>query len=417
VILRRLISAVFIMTAGLAAMEARSDVIVSLEATGVGGEPVFGPVPAGSELVIRVLLSVDGADVPLPDVRSLQFDFGSTAPALDLADFAWDVDPALYGFMTAGLPTPAATSLLQTGGIGLIELSETPLQVASVTVTVNDSGILDAVGSSTGTGTSLAEFDAGFPFVAYTLGNGNLAGGTLLLSVTGAIDPDGDADGDGVPNADDAFPYDPSETTDSDGDGVGDNGDAFPNDPDETADTDGDGVGDNGDAFPTDPDETTDTDGDGVGDNGDAFPTDPDETADTDADGVGDNGDAFPTDPDETADTDGDGVGDNGDAFPTDPGETADSDGDGIGDNADDDSDTDGTGRTGFCGVAMVQTSVLLLCGLSAMKFGRRRRLGEVTAQDTPSRYAGRIERKGDTSRRLNRSGSRDPDRPRASRP
>lgn len=40
-----------------------------------------------------------------------------------------------------------------------------------------------------------------------------------------------DADGDGVPDASDAFPYDASETADSDGDGVGDNRDAYPNDP------------------------------------------------------------------------------------------------------------------------------------------------------------------------------------------
>jgi hypothetical protein len=81
-----------------------------------------------------------------------------------------------------------------------------------------------------------------------------------------------DTDGDGVPDALDAFPNDPTETADSDGDGVGDNGDAFPNDPAETVDTDGDGVGDNGDAFPNDPTETLDTDGDGIGDNADPTP-------------------------------------------------------------------------------------------------------------------------------------------------
>ena len=56
-----------------------------------------------------------------------------------------------------------------------------------------------------------------------------------------------DTDGDGVPDDDDAFPDDASETTDSDGDGVGDNADAFPNDANETMDSDGDGVGDNAD--------------------------------------------------------------------------------------------------------------------------------------------------------------------------
>ena len=100
-----------------------------------------------------------------------------------------------------------------------------------------------------------------------------------------------DSDGDGVPDSEDAFPNDPTETMDTDGDGVGDNSDAFPNDPSETADSDGDGVGDNSDAFPSDPNETADTDGDGVGDNSDAFPNDPAETSDCDGDGIGDNAD------------------------------------------------------------------------------------------------------------------------------
>lgn len=54
-----------------------------------------------------------------------------------------------------------------------------------------------------------------------------------------------DRDGDGVLNEDDAFPDDPTETTDSDNDGVGNNSDAFPYNPTETADSDGDGYGDN----------------------------------------------------------------------------------------------------------------------------------------------------------------------------
>ena len=51
-----------------------------------------------------------------------------------------------------------------------------------------------------------------------------------------------DFDGDGVTNAEDAFPNDASETLDTDGDGVGDNADAFPNDPSNWAPTIGPGV-------------------------------------------------------------------------------------------------------------------------------------------------------------------------------
>ena len=62
-----------------------------------------------------------------------------------------------------------------------------------------------------------------------------------------------DSDGDGVADADDAFPNDASESVDTDGDGVGDNADAFPNDPNETADSDADGIGDNTDVDPSSP--------------------------------------------------------------------------------------------------------------------------------------------------------------------
>ncbi len=53
-----------------------------------------------------------------------------------------------------------------------------------------------------------------------------------------------DADGDGVLDADDAFPNDPAESVDTDGDGIGDNADD---------DDDGDGVLDVDDQDPVDP--------------------------------------------------------------------------------------------------------------------------------------------------------------------
>ena len=105
----------------------------------------------------------------------------------------------------------------------------------------------------------------------------------------------------------------------------------------DSQDTDNDGIPDAKDAFPNDPSETADTDGDGTGNNADT---------DDDNDGTADNKDAFPLDSSETADVDGDGVGDNRDAFPSDSTETADTDGDGEGDNADTDDDNDGTPDT-----------------------------------------------------------------------
>ncbi len=98
--------------------------------------------------------------------------------------------------------------------------------------------------------------------------------GTVNLEVaTNAVNGDGDPVGDFWSTLSWSI-NEVTSSSDSDGDGVDDADDAFPNDPNEWADTDGDGVGDNTDAFPNDASETTDSDGDGVGDNSDAFPFD-----------------------------------------------------------------------------------------------------------------------------------------------
>jgi large repetitive protein len=102
------------------------------------------------------------------------------------------------------------------------------------------------------------------------------------------VPKDGDADGDGVPDADDNCPtvfnpprpMDDGLQPDADGDGVGDACDPCPLDPDtdqctagNTGDRDGDGVPDDLDNCPTVPNDQTDTDGDGIGDACDACPT------------------------------------------------------------------------------------------------------------------------------------------------
>ena len=142
---------------------------------------------------------------------------------------------------------------------------------------------------------------------------------------------DVDADGDGILNEDDEFPFDTDndgipnrEDDDDDNDMVLDSEDAFPIDPTESSDVDNDGVGDNADEFDDDPNEAFDTDRDGIGNNADT---------DDDNDGYLDAEDAFPLDPTEWLDSDGDGFGDNTDQFPLDPLEWEDLDGDGFGDN------------------------------------------------------------------------------------
>ena len=199
-----------------------------------------------------------------------------------------------------------------------------------------------------------------------------------------------DSDTDGVVDADDAFPENPTQSSDLDGDGYGDSTtsgatlvDRFPDNPTQWNDSDDDGFGDNqaqgatqSDAFPSDNTQWTDEDGDGYGDNPngtnpDRFPSNPTQWLDTDGDGYGDNQsegatqvDLFINDSTEWADSDADGFGDNidacdmeaggsyrdrhgcvdsdsdgwsnaGDAYPFDASEHVDTDGDGTGNNAD----------------------------------------------------------------------------------
>lgn len=161
---------------------------------------------------------------------------------------------------------------------------------------------------------------------------------------------DNDRDGDGVDNAQDAYPDDSSRIIfDGDGDGVADNMDNCPNNANsDQFNLDGDQFGDLCD---------DDRDGDGVPNTTDGYPDDPSRTStDPDNDGVIDgldncpnsaNSDQLDSDGDQQGDAcdddrDGDGVINSEDAFPDDASESADLDSDGIGDNTDSDRDGDG---------------------------------------------------------------------------
>lgn len=156
---------------------------------------------------------------------------------------------------------------------------------------------------------------------------------------------DTDDDNDGVPDVSDAFPLDATERSDVDNDGIGDNGDNCPaienssqldTDLDGNGDScddddDGDGAPDAVDAFPLDAAESVDTDNDGIGDNDDL---------DNDGDGAPDVFDAFPQDNTESVDSDQDGTGDNADNCPrVSNSNQVDTDGNGRGDACDADDD------------------------------------------------------------------------------
>ena len=117
---------------------------------------------------------------------------------------------------------------------------------------------------------------------------------TLLLSLSSFAFAG--ADGDGIPDDSDNCPrIANADQLDTDADGLGDVCDG---------DDDGDGVLDSNDAFPLDVNESVDTDGDGTGNNADF---------DDDGDGTLDLIDAFPLDPQENTDLNNNGIGDNED--------------------------------------------------------------------------------------------------------
>ena len=112
--------------------------------------------------------------------------------------------------------------------------------------------------------------EAGFGRTSsYGFGGANTPSGTTTS-------PQADTDGDGVPDSQDPFPNDASESLDTDQDGIGNLADL---------DDDNDGVPDASDAFPLDLTEQLDTDGDGIGNNRDT---------DDDNDGVLDVADLDP---------------------------------------------------------------------------------------------------------------------------
>ncbi|GAB4296591.1 MAG: hypothetical protein Kow0090_11720 [Myxococcota bacterium] len=145
------------------------------------------------------------------------------------------------------------------------------------------------------------------------------------------LEPKGDADGDGILNADDNCPNVANpDQADADGDGFGDACDNCPNAPNaDQTDADGDGIGDACD---------NDWDNDGIANGGDNCPLVPNaDQTDMDADGAGDACDNCLNDPNPAqTDADGDGIGDACDNCPNDPNpDQTDTDGDGAGDACD----------------------------------------------------------------------------------
>ena len=208
--------------------------------------------------------------------------------------------------------------------------------------------------------------------------------GNSTIDLQGCLD----SDGDGMSDANDQWPNDPTKSNDTDGDGIADSEDDCPNFAGNSTwilvgclDADGDGRTVDHDAFPADQTQWNDTDGDGFGDEptgnladdcvntaGDSWQNGTLGCPDLDGDGWADSEDSFTNDSTQWQDDDGDGFGDNIignnhdsclgiwgnstkggmlgcvdtdgdgwadmiDALPNDPTQHEDQDGDGFGDN------------------------------------------------------------------------------------
>ncbi len=143
---------------------------------------------------------------------------------------------------------------------------------------------------------------------------GNTVGGPTSTPV--GVDPNGDIDGDGIPNGVD---------DDMDGDGIPNAVDPLPTIKGTPGDADGDGVPDAQDPFPTIPGKPGDMDADGI----------PDAQDDSDGDGIPDAVDPAPGAKGTPGDADGDGIADGVDPLPKLPGKPGDRDGDGLADGVD----------------------------------------------------------------------------------
>lgn len=188
------IAGLLILSLFSASPDARGNIIITLQAMDAAGNAIADPVPAGTKVSVDVSLSVDQADEPLQDLRSIKFDFRATTTTVVLSNFLWELPPGVDATsysQTADLPQPQLAYLSKSRvGSSIIDLNTTPLRIATLDAIVNSSGAIDArnPGADASGGVS---FMAGFSrTVDYDLAAGNVSGGTLLLLIEGATAPD-----------------------------------------------------------------------------------------------------------------------------------------------------------------------------------------------------------------------------------
>ena len=250
--------------------------------------------------------------------------------------YAVDMDPVTGNLTVAGM----FQSTAYWGPTSLSSSGSTDAWIAHVPDAGGWGWVKKFGGSSSEYAHSVATRNGMYAYGGYFHNTATDGSGSLTMGASGGADGfvimyGADADGDGIGDQVDEFPWEPSQWRDTDGDGYGDEldgwqGDACPFEAGNSTidrfgcpDDDGDGWSNAGDALPQEPTQWVDEDGDGFGENPLGVTPDscPEEWGDSWRDRLG------------CRDLDGDGQSDLYDHFMIEPTQWWDSDGDGLGDN------------------------------------------------------------------------------------
>jgi hypothetical protein len=230
---------------------ANADVVFSLEAFTAGGQPISGEVAPGTVVTVDILLSADAEDAPVPDTRFIQLDFRNTDTAIQLDALTWAVDGDVYASF-GELPFPSVVTVFLASSPLLLTLSEEPVKVADLELTVLGTGTLDIVDTSNIDSNAGGDVRAGFQAGRiFHRSMGNLQGGTMAFRVPGGGDPtptDPDDDGGDDPVDDDDGDPDEPDGGSNDNDGQDDdsgNGNDNGNDNDNGNENDNSNANDN----------------------------------------------------------------------------------------------------------------------------------------------------------------------------
>jgi len=210
----------------------------------VDGLPILGPVPSPS---LGPVTSFDGGGVAITDFADATstLEVGESGTILDV-DVRMTLTHSWYGDLTIWVVSPSGTKVVlaqehtfgdNTSDADFDDQAALAIDAASPTSdrSFQPFESLSAFNNEDQAGTwTLHVFDS------YSGDEGTLDSWTLDIEVEGADAPL-DSDGDGVADADDAFPDNPLEWSDNDHDGIGDNADP---------DDDNDGIPDDEDPDP-----------------------------------------------------------------------------------------------------------------------------------------------------------------------